>query len=133
MDTEIYKGHSNENCRTDIQCIYEKLMIILCQIIDQRLLATLSTHIAFLCSHYLKTVSFQDGDTLAIMHQGGDASCNPIFECTCNANLLTFICRMLAHSSDIAPCDYHMFWPLKDALRGYNFSSGEEIKMVVHE
>jgi hypothetical protein len=31
------------------------------------------------CWHYLKTASFQDGDTLGIMHQGGDASFNQHF------------------------------------------------------
>ena len=39
-----------------------------------------------------------------------------------------------AYSSDLAPSDYHLFGPLKDALRGRRFTSDEEgVKKAVHE
>jgi transposase len=36
------------------------------------------------------------------------------------------------YSSDLAPSDYHLFGPLKDALRGRHFASDQELKEVVH-
>jgi len=38
-----------------------------------------------------------------------------------------------AYSPDLAPLDYHLFGPLKDALRGRRFTSDEGVKKVVHE
>jgi hypothetical protein len=37
------------------------------------------------------------------------------------------------YSPDLAPSDFHLFWPLKDALRGCHFRSDEEIKEAVHD
>jgi histone-lysine N-methyltransferase SETMAR len=36
------------------------------------------------------------------------------------------------YSPDLAPSDYHLFGPLKDALRGRHFASDQEVKGVVH-
>jgi hypothetical protein len=36
------------------------------------------------------------------------------------------------HSPDLSPSDYHMFWPLKDALRGRRFVDDDEVKEAVH-
>jgi histone-lysine N-methyltransferase SETMAR len=36
-----------------------------------------------------------------------------------------------AHSSDLAPSDFHLFPTLKDYLRDQNFNSGEEVKAAV--
>jgi hypothetical protein len=36
------------------------------------------------------------------------------------------------YSSDLAPSDYHLFGPLKDALRGCHFASDQQVKEVVH-
>jgi histone-lysine N-methyltransferase SETMAR len=33
-----------------------------------------------------------------------------------------------AHSPDLAPSDYHMFGPVKDALRGCHFADDNELK-----
>ena len=41
----------------------------------------------------------------------------------------------LAHppySPDLAPSDYHLFGPLKEALRGHRFTTDQELKVVVH-
>lgn len=41
----------------------------------------------------------------------------------------------LAHppcSPDLAPSDYHLFGPLKEALRGCRFTSGQELKDAVY-
>ena len=38
-----------------------------------------------------------------------------------------------AYSPDLAPSDYRLFGPLKDALRGRAFSTDEEVQRVVHE
>ena len=38
-----------------------------------------------------------------------------------------------AYSPDLAPSDYHLFVPLKEALRGRRFTSDEEVKEAVHE
>jgi len=38
-----------------------------------------------------------------------------------------------AYSPDLAPSDYHLFGPLKDALRGCRFTSDKGVKKVVHE
>ena len=38
-----------------------------------------------------------------------------------------------AYSSDLAPSDYHLFGPLKDALRGRRFTSDEGVKEAVDE
>jgi hypothetical protein len=35
--------------------------------------------------------------------------------------------RMLTQYGDLAPCDYHLFWPVKDAIRESHFSSAEEV------
>jgi hypothetical protein len=91
----------------------QELMIILCQIIDERLLATLSTHLA--PSAGVTSAKFQDGDT--------QSECRRI-------KPAEIYRRMLAHSPELAPCDYSLFWPLKDALRGYHFSSDEEVKIT---
>ena len=36
------------------------------------------------------------------------------------------------YSPDIAPSDYHLFGPLKEALRGRRFTSDQEMKEAVH-
>ena len=36
------------------------------------------------------------------------------------------------YSPDLAPSDYHIFSPLKEALRGHRFTSDEEVKEAVH-
>jgi hypothetical protein len=33
-----------------------------------------------------------------------------------------------AHSADLAPSDFHLFGPLKDALRGHRFANDDEVK-----
>jgi histone-lysine N-methyltransferase SETMAR len=38
-----------------------------------------------------------------------------------------------AYSPDLTPSDYHLFDPLKDALRGRHFTSHEEVKEALHE
>jgi hypothetical protein len=38
-----------------------------------------------------------------------------------------------AYSPDLAPSDYNLFGPLKDALRDRRFTSDEEVEEVVHE
>lgn len=38
-----------------------------------------------------------------------------------------------AYSPNLAPSDYHLFGPLKDALRGRRFTSDEGVKKAVHE
>jgi len=38
-----------------------------------------------------------------------------------------------AYSPDLAPSDYHLFGPLREALRGHRFTSYEEVKEAVHE
>ena len=38
-----------------------------------------------------------------------------------------------AYNPDLAPSDYHLFGPLKDALRGRRFTSDKGVKEVVHE
>jgi len=38
-----------------------------------------------------------------------------------------------AYSPDLAPSDYHLFGPLKEALGGRRFTSDEEVKEAVHE
>ena len=38
-----------------------------------------------------------------------------------------------AYSPDLSPSDYHLFGPLKDALRGHRFTSDEGVKKAVHE
>jgi hypothetical protein len=35
-----------------------------------------------------------------------------------------------AHSPDLTPCDYHLFRPETDALRGHHFTDGNELKQV---
>ena len=37
------------------------------------------------------------------------------------------------YSSDLAPSDYHLFGPLKGALKGRRFTSDEGVKEAVHE
>jgi histone-lysine N-methyltransferase SETMAR len=37
-----------------------------------------------------------------------------------------------AYSPDLAPSDYHVFGPLKEALSGKKFSMDDEIKEAVH-
>jgi hypothetical protein len=36
------------------------------------------------------------------------------------------------YSLNLAPSDYHLFGPLKEALRGHQFTSDQEVKEVVH-
>ena len=36
------------------------------------------------------------------------------------------------YSPDLSPSDYHLFGPLKEALRGRLFTSGQEVKKAVH-
>jgi len=36
------------------------------------------------------------------------------------------------YSPDLGPSDYHIFGPLKEALRGCRFTSDEEVKEAVH-
>jgi hypothetical protein len=36
------------------------------------------------------------------------------------------------YSPDLAPSDYRLFGPLRDALRGHHFASDQELKEVVH-
>ena len=38
-----------------------------------------------------------------------------------------------AYSPDLAPSDYHLFGPLKNALRGRRFSTDKEVREVVHK
>jgi histone-lysine N-methyltransferase SETMAR len=38
-----------------------------------------------------------------------------------------------AYSPDLAPSDYHLFGPLKDAFKGHRFISDEAVKEAVHE
>ena len=38
-----------------------------------------------------------------------------------------------AYSPNLAPSDYHLFAPLKDALRGRKFSSDESVQKAVHQ
>jgi hypothetical protein len=45
----------------------------------------------------------------------------------------TFRCwSILLIISDLAPSDYYLFGPLKDALRGCHFTSHQEVRNVVH-
>jgi histone-lysine N-methyltransferase SETMAR len=37
------------------------------------------------------------------------------------------------YSLDLALSDFHLFWPLKDALRGRHFRSGEEVKEAAYD
>ena len=37
------------------------------------------------------------------------------------------------YSPDLASSDYHLFAPLKDAIRGHKFSSYEAVQKAVHE
>jgi hypothetical protein len=39
----------------------------------------------------------------------------------------------LPHSPDLAPSDYHMFGPLKEAMGGKKFRSDEEVHQAVHK
>ena len=38
-----------------------------------------------------------------------------------------------AYSPDQAPSDFHLFGPLKNALRGRRFAADDEVKEVVHD
>ena len=38
-----------------------------------------------------------------------------------------------AYSPDLAPSDFHLFGPLKNALRGHWFAADDEVKEVVHD
>jgi histone-lysine N-methyltransferase SETMAR len=38
-----------------------------------------------------------------------------------------------AYSPDLTSSDYHLFGPLKDALRGCHLTSEEEVKEAMHE
>jgi len=38
-----------------------------------------------------------------------------------------------AYSPDLAPSDYHLFGPLKNALRGRRFSTDNEVRETVHK
>jgi hypothetical protein len=37
------------------------------------------------------------------------------------------------YSPDLARSDFHLFWPLKDALRGRHFRPDEEVEEAVHD
>ena len=37
------------------------------------------------------------------------------------------------YSPDLAPCDFQLFLPLKESLRGRHFSSDEEVKTAVRK
>jgi hypothetical protein len=37
------------------------------------------------------------------------------------------------YSPDLAPSDFHHFWPLKYSLRGCHFRSDEEVKEAMHD
>jgi len=44
--------------------------------------------------------------------------------------------EVLAHppyNPELAPSDYHLFGPLKEALRGRRFTADQELKEAVHE
>ena len=38
-----------------------------------------------------------------------------------------------AYSPDLAPSDYHLFGPLKNALQGRRFSTDKEVREAVHK
>jgi histone-lysine N-methyltransferase SETMAR len=38
-----------------------------------------------------------------------------------------------AYSLDLAPSDFHLFEPLKEALRGRRFSCDDDVKAAVHQ
>jgi len=38
-----------------------------------------------------------------------------------------------AYSLDLAPSDFHLFGPLKAALRGRRFSCDDDVKTAVHQ
>jgi hypothetical protein len=38
-----------------------------------------------------------------------------------------------AYGPDLAPSDFHLFRPLKEALRGRQFSRDDGVKAVVHQ
>jgi histone-lysine N-methyltransferase SETMAR len=38
-----------------------------------------------------------------------------------------------AYSPDLAPSDFHLYGPLKQALRGRRFSSDDDVKAAVHQ
>ena len=38
-----------------------------------------------------------------------------------------------AYSPDLAPSDFHLFGPLKEALSGRRFSCDDEVKAAVHQ
>ena len=38
-----------------------------------------------------------------------------------------------AYSPDLAPSDFHLFGPLKEALRGRRFSCDDYVKAAVHQ
>jgi hypothetical protein len=39
----------------------------------------------------------------------------------------------LPYSSDVAPSDFHLFGPLKKALRGRQFADDDKVKDKVHD
>jgi hypothetical protein len=38
-----------------------------------------------------------------------------------------------AYSPDLAPSDFHLFGPLKEALRGRRFPCDDDVKAAVHQ
>jgi histone-lysine N-methyltransferase SETMAR len=38
-----------------------------------------------------------------------------------------------AYSPDLAPSDFYLFGPLKEALRGKRFSGDDDVKAAVHQ
>ena len=38
-----------------------------------------------------------------------------------------------AYSPDLAPSDFHLFGPLRNALRGRRFAAADEVKEAVHD
>jgi histone-lysine N-methyltransferase SETMAR len=49
--------------------------------------------------------------------------------------ILILICELLPHSAnspDLAPSNYHMYGPLKDALHGCQYANSEDVKDKVY-
>jgi hypothetical protein len=101
-------------------------MIILCRIMNQSLLATLSAHTAPSAGVIWKQPIFKMATCLQ--------SCTKV-EMQSAIRVLSAggYLFSLPYSPDLSPCDHHLFWSLKDALRGCQFLPGEQVKMVAHE
>ena len=60
----------------------------------------------------------------------------PHTACTTVATITDLHFECLPHppcSPDLAPSDFHMFGPLKEAMGGKKFRSDEEVRHAVHE